>query len=103
MSTAIARSKSNKVLGPEGFTSEWYKVMKDSLIPVLQSTKPPLLGGSRNFTDSKRERINEYSNFRSVSVLNQDYKIFTHVLTKRIERLLPQIISLDQTGFVCSG
>lgn len=33
-------------------------------------------------------------------MLNQDYKIFTHILAKRIEGLLPQIISLDQTGFI---
>ena len=33
-------------------------------------------------------------------MLNQDYKIFTHILTKRIEGLLPQIISLDLIGFV---
>lgn len=33
-------------------------------------------------------------------VLNQDYKIFIHRLAKRIEGLLPHMISLDPTGFV---
>lgn len=33
-------------------------------------------------------------------VLNQDYKIFTHILAKRIEGLLVKIICLDQTGFI---
>lgn len=43
--------------------------------------------------------MSECSNFRPVRVLNQDFKIFTHILTKRIEGSIPQIISLDQTGF----
>lgn len=38
--------------------------------------------------------------YRPISVLNQDYNIFTHILAKRIENILPQIISLDQTGFI---
>lgn len=42
----------------------------------------------------------ECGSYRPVSVLNQDYKIFTHILAKRLEKILPQIISLDQTGFI---
>lgn len=39
----------------------------------------------------------ECGSYRPLSVLNQDYKIFTHILAKRIKMILPQIISLDQT------
>lgn len=60
MSSAIARLKSNKAPGPDGFPSEWYKVMEGSLVPtslpltgVLRRTlNPP--PGKRHFTYSKR-------------------------------------------------
>lgn len=38
--------------------------------------------------------------YRLISVLNQDYKIFAHILAKILENILPQITSLDQTGFI---
>lgn len=108
--TAIAHLKSGKAPGPDGFPSEWYREMGDSLIPMLQSTFNWVL--KRNIIPpSWREAVISlipkegkdrpvYVNYKPVSVLNQDYKIFTHILAKRIERLLTQIISLDQKGFI---
>lgn len=40
------------------------------------------------------------SNYRLVSVLNQDYRLFTAILARRLETILPDIINLDQTGFI---
>lgn len=42
----------------------------------------------------------ECSSYRPVSVLNQDYRLFTAILARRIEKILPEIIHLDQTGFI---
>lgn len=42
----------------------------------------------------------ECCNFRPISVLYQDYKLFTSILAKRPKTILPDIISLDQTGFI---
>lgn len=42
----------------------------------------------------------ECSNFRPVSVLNQDYRLFTTILARRLETILPDIIHQDQTGFI---
>uniref|UniRef100_A0A671UN80 Reverse transcriptase domain-containing protein n=1 Tax=Sparus aurata TaxID=8175 RepID=A0A671UN80_SPAAU len=40
------------------------------------------------------------SSYRPISVLNQDYRLFTAVLARRLERILPGIIHMDQTGFI---
>lgn len=40
------------------------------------------------------------SSYRPVSLLNTDAKILTKVLAKRLERIIPTIISPNQTGFV---
>ena len=44
----------------------------------------------------------ECTNYRPISVLNLDYKLFTSILAKRFDKILPQIIHLDQTGFIQS-
>lgn len=40
------------------------------------------------------------SSFRPISVLNVDYKLFTVILSTRVQELLPELINTDQTGFV---
>ena len=39
------------------------------------------------------------NNLRPTSLLNTDYKILTKVIAKRLEKVLPKIINLDQTGY----
>lgn len=107
---AITHVKSNKAPGPDGFSSEFYKVLKESLIPVLQRTFNWILKENKTPPSWSEAVISlipkegkdklECGNYRPISVLNQDYKIFTHIIAKRVETVLPQIISLDQTGFI---
>ena len=40
------------------------------------------------------------ASFRPISILDHDYKIITKLLAKRLEIILPKLISPDQTGFV---
>ncbi len=61
---ARSHLKPNKAAGPEGFPSEWYKVMKDLLIPIMKTTynhvlkigitPPSLLERSSDLSDTKR-------------------------------------------------
>ena len=39
-------------------------------------------------------------NLRPISLLNVDYKILTKTIAKRLEKVLPNIINIDQTGYV---
>ena len=40
------------------------------------------------------------SNWRSITLLNVDYKILARAIAKRIESKLPKLVHPDQTGFV---
>ena len=48
----------------------------------------------------KNKKLEYLSNWRSISLLNNDYKIATKVITIRIEKVLPKIIHSSQTGHV---
>lgn len=90
--------------------------MKDLLTPVMKRTfdhvlrtgeTPPswreaaisLIPKEGRKEKEEKEVKLDCGTYRPISALNQDYKIFTHVLAKRLEKIVPQIISLDQTGF----
>ena len=39
-------------------------------------------------------------NYRPITLLNTDYKILTKVLTKKIKEVLPEIVQVDQVGYM---
>jgi len=48
----------------------------------------------------KKNDRTEISNYRPITVLNADYKIFTRVLTNRLSKVAPYLIHPDQAGFM---
>ena len=52
----------------------------------------------------KKDKDKKYlKNWRPISLLNNDYKIVTKALALRLEKVLPMIISANQTGYYVKG
>lgn len=48
----------------------------------------------------KRDSVEDVKDFRPISLINTSYKIITHVLSNRLKRVLPKLISYSQTAFM---
>lgn len=110
LSGAISKLKANKSPGPDGFPAEWYKKLKTELLPFLLRILNLALKNGKMPSSWKQATISvipkagkdplSCSSFRPISVLNIDYKLFTSIMAKRLEVLLPELINTDQTGFI---
>ena len=56
--------------------------------------------GVMSLIPEKNKDKTSLENLRPISLLNVDYKILTKTIAKRIEKVLPNIINVDQTGYV---
>ncbi len=107
---AIKLLQSGKSPGPDGFTIEFYKAFSISLAPALQNVfneafskgcLPPTLSSASITLIAKKDKDPHLcGSYRPISLLNVDYKILTKILSLRLQQVLPQIISADQTGFM---
>lgn len=102
--------KSKKSPGLDGITADFYKETMDILGSELKKVFNNILEGGKAPDTWKLAEIvviekpqkdpTEVGSYRPISLLNQDYKIFTKILARRLEKLLPKIIKEDQYGFV---
>uniref|UniRef100_A0A8C4S8Q7 Reverse transcriptase domain-containing protein n=1 Tax=Erpetoichthys calabaricus TaxID=27687 RepID=A0A8C4S8Q7_ERPCA len=107
---AIKSLQSGKSSGPDGYPVEFYKKFSTQLAPLLLVT----------FTEAKDHQILpqtfrqalitvfpkqnkdllQCASYRPISLLNNDVKILSKILARRMEKVLPSVISQDQTGFI---
>ncbi len=78
---SIKAMQSGKAPGPDGLKSS---LTQAHITVLLKPDKDAL----------------DCSSYRPISLLNVDFKILSKVLSSRIEYIIPDIISQDQTGFI---
>lgn len=107
---AISHLKTNKSPGTDGFTAELYKQFSVSLAPFLKevfaestdrgSLPPTLCQGLITLIPKPKKDPLILDNWRPISLLNNDYKVFALILAKRMKSVLDAIINECQSGFM---
>lgn len=107
---AIKHLKPNKTPGMDGLPGEFYKRFQIQLVEPLADTCNHILGtgiltplwvDANIIVIPKPDREpTKPKVYYLISLLNQDYKIFTSVLVNHLNSSVSQYINSDQSGFI---
>ena len=107
---SLKQFMNNKTPGSDGFTIEFYRFFWPAIGPIMvDSFNYAFENGEMSISQKrgilslipKKDKDKKYlKNWRPISLLNNDYKIVTKTLALRLEKVLPTIISANQTGYV---
>ena len=105
----VKNLKLNRSPGTDGLTSEFFQTFWDQLDSLyFEMINETFEKGS--LPDSTKKSIitlifkkgykTLLKNYRPISLTNCDYKILAFVLARRLQKVIPNLISDDQTGYV---
>jgi len=107
---AIKKMSNNKSPGLDGYTVEFYKMFFNDLSwYLLRSLNDSYDSGNLSITQNrgaiillpKGQNPREFlKNWRPISLLNVSYKLASSCIANRLKKVLPNIISHDQSGFM---
>src|SRR5438128_2236421 len=111
VSKAISQSPNNKAPGPDGIPSEFYTHYQDILVPKLtvmfnnilsQRELPPETWKHSKcvLIPKKTKDLDKLANWRPITLENCDLKIFSRILSNRLQQVVSDIIGPEQTGFI---
>lgn len=108
--SAIKSLKNNKSPGSDGLTAELYKLFANDLSPFLtnvfkesvdkEALPPTLTQGIITLIPKPKKDLTNLDNWRPITLLNNDYKIFAIIFAKRLKDCLDGIIDETQSGFM---
>jgi len=107
---AITLMQSKKTHGPDGYPIDFYKKCADKLGPILldmlvdsleKGSLPQTLNEANIILLLKPGKDPlKCNSYRPISLLNSDVKILAKILALRLDTVIENLISKDQTGFV---
>ena len=108
--TALKAMKTGKSTGSDGFPSEFYKVFwADISTLLLKAIKCAYEKGLLSISQRsgilslipKENKLHCFiKNWRAITLLNTDYKIFAKAIANRIKKVLIYLINSNQTRFL---
>ena len=106
---AIMKMHPDKSSGPDGFNPTFYQrfwdlvgddVYRDSLEWMNNLCFPPSVNHTNICLIPKHQNSRSMKDYRPIALYNVNYKILAKVLANRLKKLLPRIISQEQSAFV---
>jgi hypothetical protein len=107
---AIKLLPNNKSPGSDGLTIEFYKmfwpkigdIVYNSMLYAIENGELSIdqRRGILNLIPKKGKNITSLKNWRPISLLNSDYKILAKVFATRLQSIIKQIVSPDQSGCI---